>query len=147
MILFSSNWTRLNISCEQFDGVAHGSTLPMEFAFQDGETKLRINSAKFFCDGEIHELEGDSKIPYGLQITGIESFDVSSENGHPEIYVVELELNENEFRITGMNGGLRFFGKKLAITFLRDDSSFIALEAFEQGMSDNFPTAPETPAR
>jgi len=131
MIVSISRWSRLNISLDQFDGIAHDSTLLVEFALQDGETKIPVNSTKFLYNGELHETKDGDAIPYCIHVIGIESITVSSEQGHPEIYVTGLEQTQTEFRIVGMNGSLIFFGQALAVSFLRDDSSFAVVKALE----------------
>ena len=123
MIIFTGNWTRLNLSCTEFCDIAHDAVMPLEFVLQNGEIKLPVNSSKFFRDGELDSVDDGEYIPYCLHVTGIESFEVSTD-GHPELFVTEIELKENELHVVGMNGEMRYSGRNIAVSFLRDDYSF-----------------------
>lgn len=132
MIVFSDNWTPLKMSLEQFIDIAHDSIMPVEFVYQNGEIKVRINSPKFFNGGNLQVTDEEKAIPYCLHLSGIESLAFSSEGGHPEIYIVDIEWENGEFRILGSNGEMSFKGENIEIEFLRDDQSFSAAEALKE---------------
>ncbi len=131
MILFSGKWTKLDVSCGVFCEIAHDAVLLLEFAYQDSEVKLQLNSPKYFKEGELKVLSDEGFIPYCLKITGIESMALKC-NGHSEIYVEQLEQGLGYFKILGSNGSLSFSGRHLGLVFLRDDQSFSAIRALDQ---------------
>ncbi len=130
MIVFTSKWTHLDVSCDEFCDVACDSTLSPDFVYQDGEVKLRIESSKFLCNKELEVLPDENCIPYCLHIRGVQSINVSFD-GPPDIYVTKFKFAEGKFQIGGSNGQMVFSGHEVTVAILRDDLSHAAMEAVQ----------------
>lgn len=106
--------------------------MPLEYVFQSGELKLFFASPKFPLGAEDWDaLIDEERIPYCLHITGIESMKFWSEDGHPELYLVEVEKTPTGLRFPNCNGELNISGARLTVKLLIDTRSANAIKAIE----------------
>lgn len=131
MIVYSNNWTRLDVSCTEFNDVAADSVIPVEFVLQAGEAKISMQSRKFVLRGQLFVLEGKTVAQYVIHLKNIDAMSLKTEGGHCELYVSSISRSESEFKITGVNGFMSFQGPRLDVAFLRADDYGWVLEPVE----------------
>lgn len=137
MIVYSNDWTRLDVSCAEFNDIAADSVIPVEFILQAGETKISMLSEKFVLRDRLFVLKRDNHlkpkwvIEYVIHVKNIHAMSLTIEGGHPELYVSSISQSESEFKITGINGFMSFQGPSLNVAFLRADHDGWVLEPVE----------------
>jgi hypothetical protein len=137
MKIFCNEWTRLDVSCPEFDAVAHDSIIPVEFVLQAGEAKFSMQSDKFVLGDQLFFLERNNvlkskmDVQYVIHLKNIDAMSLMTENGHCELYVTSVSRSESEFKITGLNGFMSFQGPNLEVAFLRADDYGWVLEPVE----------------
>lgn len=133
MIVYPYGWTRVEVSCAEFNDVAHDSIIPIEFVLQGGEAKITLNSEKFVLRGQLFVLKGKTVVPYLIHLKNIDAMSFMTEGGHCELYVTSIARSETELKITGCNGFMSFQGQNLDLAFLRADGHGWALTPVEEG--------------
>jgi hypothetical protein len=135
MKVFCDEWTRLNVSCSEFNDVAADSVILVEFLFQGGETKISMQSEKFVLKDRLFVLERNHRlkpkwaVEYVIHLKNIDSMSLMTEES--ELYVSSISRSESEFKITGVNGFMSFQGPSLDVAFLRADDYGWVLEPVE----------------
>jgi hypothetical protein len=118
-------WTRLSVSCSEFNDVAADSVISLDFHFRAGRTRIFMQSEKFSLRGKlfvlerIHHLEPTWAIEYIICIKNIDAMSLMTEES--QLYVSSIVRSVNELKIIGINGLMSFQGSNLDVTFLRDD--------------------------
>ena len=130
--MFCDGWTRLNVSCAEFNDVAADSVIPVELVFQAGETKISMQSEKFVLRDQLfvlernHYLKPKWVVEYVIHLKNIDAMSLMTEES--ELFVSNIFRGESEFKITGINGFMAFQGKSLDVAFLRADNYGWVLE-------------------
>lgn len=137
MIVYFNDWTRLDVSCTEFNVIAADSVIPVEFVLQAGETKVSMLSEKFVLRNRLFVLERDNRlkpkwiVEYVIHVKNIHAMSLTIEGGHCELYVSSISHSKSEFKITGINGFISFQGPSLHVAFLRADHYGWVLEPVE----------------